>query len=115
MLENKPTEQKKIHENNNRTDCRVMLSARIACVIHRNTDGEDCCADDPDQNLNSGDARQIERGVEPVEYSEQEQRYPAQQVEMGVSGHRRMVLRDRHNNAPGHSDCQGCDRYEKAQ
>jgi len=63
------------------------------------------------------DARQtadIESGVEPVVEAEQEQRHPAQQVQVGVGRHGGVIASHRHGDAHPHPEQREQNRSPEA-
>src|SRR6185437_79569 len=86
-----------------RADRGGMLADIVAGIDETDTDGENHGSDDPEPDLHQHAPPLLERRPKPVVDAEQEKRHPAQQIKMRMCGKRRMVLRDRHLDAPDHA------------
>ena len=80
------------------------LADVVACVNETNANREDDRTDDPGGYLNERGPASVDRRMQVIENSKQEERNPAEQIEVGMRGHGRVIAEYGHNDSPDHSD-----------
>jgi hypothetical protein len=58
----------------------------------------------PNADLRHSNSTTLYSRIMVIDHPEHKKRHPAQQIEMSVRGHRRVILRDGHDDAPDHAD-----------
>jgi hypothetical protein len=99
-----PPEHQHACQHDERSDGCKRLAGIVSGVHETNPDGHRNRAHNPNRDLRKGRSAPVQWRVKTIVESEQEQRHKAQEVEMSMRGHRRVVLWYAHLNAPDHTN-----------
>ena len=98
-----PAELQHRRQNDEGSSGGKRLADVMAGVKETDAERQDHRTDNPDSDLNERRPAAIDRRMEVIEQTEQEQRHPPEQIKVCVSRHGRVVVRYRHDNSPDHA------------
>src|SRR3954451_3924137 len=79
--------------------------ADLVAAVHKcHSEGQHQSGGNPNADLRHSNSTTVYSRMKVIEDPKQKKRHPAQQIEMSVRGHRRVILRDGHDDAPDHAD-----------
>jgi len=105
--ENKPAKEQRIGKDHQRRDRGYRIANFVACVHQTYADCQDDRASNPNPDLQGGHTTAVNCRVQVIIDAEEEERYPAQQIEVGMGWQGRVILADPHHDAPDHA----CDNH----
>jgi hypothetical protein len=99
----KPSEQHHITEDYDRTYTRNRIAYLMPAVHKRDSEGQHHGGGNPNADLRQCSSATVDSRMKVIENSEEKKGHPAQQIEMSVRRHRRVILRYGHHYAPDHA------------
>src|SRR4051794_33461912 len=104
VLRTSHPKQDYISKDRDRAPRRQSIAELVAAVHKCHSEGQHQSGGNPKADLRHSNSTTVYSRMKVIVDPKQKKRHPAQQIEMSVRGHRRVILRDGHDDAPDYAD-----------